>query len=131
MFTKIMITLVAAIALLGVMGTGSTANAAPPGSNAVLTVDAVADVNDVVSVQGEGFPKKAATFVITAQVSPIFSGDFPSILVETDKKGSFEVFTSFDEVGTYEIHTCFRFKQRGGGWDCRTADTVSIEIINP
>ncbi len=93
-----------------------------------LTFDSPVAVEEVVTVIGEGFPKNAATFLITDQVSPIFSGAFPTILVETDRAGSFEVTTSFSEPGTYEFHVCSHLKKGGGSWDCRSLDPQTIEV---
>ena len=116
---------VVAVVLLVVV---STAEAVPPADPTLALSPVSAQVGQTVTVTGADFPKRAAVFVITAQVAPVFSGAFPSILTETDKTGALEVVTSFDEVGTYELHACFRFKQHGGGWDCRSVDTVSIGV---
>ena len=135
---KVAVPLGIAAVLVSVLaiGFGSQSIDAAPGGNGrgngnhkeptiVLTPNPHAEVGQWIVVTGEGFPKDTAVAVVITQVSPVYSSLIPTLGVETDRSGSFETGTSFDEPGIYAFSACF-YKHRG--WDCQSTTPKTVEV---
>ena len=100
-----------------------------PKKTPTLTAPTTVGVGAPFGVSGEDFPKNTAVFIITNQVAPIFRGDQPSLLVETDAAGALEVTNNLTEAGTYVISATVHSKKRGGSWDNRSVTPITVEAV--
>ncbi len=78
-----------------------------------------AEVGQWVTVTGDGFPKSTSVFVVIT--------DMPSLLVQTDRGGSFETGVAFDETGSYTFSACYL--QNNGRWDCTSTAPLTLSVV--
>ncbi len=131
---KVAVPLGIAAVMLSVLaiGFGSASIDAAPGGNGkgngqgnggaptlTLVPNPHAEVGEQVAVMGDGFPKTTAVFVVIT--------DMPSLLVQTDRGGSFETSVAFDEAGTYTFSACYL--KNNGRWDCGSISPVILEVV--
>ena len=92
-----------------------------------LNAPATVGVGAPFGVTGEDFPKNTAVFIISNQIAPIFRGDQPSLLTETNAAGELEVTNRLTQAGTYVISATVHMKKRGGSWDSRSVEPITVE----
>lgn len=90
-----------------------------------LNAPATVGVNESFKVTGSNFPKNTAVLVVVDQTAPDF-GREPTKAAETDRAGEFEVTTAFNGPGTFEIHPCIHSNKKGGSWDCRSVEPITV-----
>jgi len=95
--------------------------AKPQPPTMTITPDVVA-VSQVFLVEGEGFAKKTAIFIIATSQSVSFS-----TLTESTRQGGYSVNWAINQSGVYFVHVCQLVKRRDGFWQCGVAP-VSLTV---